>query len=76
MTSRDPLGLTEQQRRVSDMSEAHGPLLGSMLAEPWREAYFETRAPIACSLCRCIVGHANGCLADPANKIIEGEWFA
>ena len=75
MSSHDPLGLTVEQRRVSDFSEQYGTMFGPMLAEPWREAYLETRPPLACPHCRCIVGHTPTCVDNLVRQVVEGEWF-
>ena len=64
-TQRDPLGLTPEQRRISDMSERYGAFVGALLAD------FPESAT-ACPHCRQLQGHAGNC---PTNMIIEGEWF-
>jgi len=70
---RDPLGLTDEQRRISDANERYGPWIGKMLVDFPEGASGLLTVLDACPHCRQIQGHAPGCLT---NLTIDGEWFS
>lgn len=62
----DPLGLTEEQRRVSDFNERYGTWAGNALAAFPGEI---PRIERACGYCRRY-GHTEG----ECPTVIQGEW--
>jgi hypothetical protein len=66
---RDPLGLTEDQRRVSDASELYGAMLGPAMA--WSGIWY--KPPAVCPYCRELGAHGG----DPEScrwAPWDGEW--
>lgn len=63
--TQDPLGLSPQQRRVSDLTEEFGPYLGALMAlDP------DFHVERACGYCREYGHEAGNC-----RNVIKGEWF-
>lgn len=62
----DPLGLTKGQRRISDLTQKHGPYVGALLA---LNPYFIREMQWACGYCRQF-GHTEG----ECPSVIDGEW--